>query len=125
MMRAIAIVTCSMLAACGSSSTQVQCTAELVPAFLLTVRDGQTGAVLDSQATAIATIRLRGYADTVVNSPTDPFMLGILSGTYDLTVKSTGYATWFDSNIVVAARDACHPVTQTLRANLQKLPYAG
>jgi hypothetical protein len=101
----------------------VQCTAELVTAFLLTVRDSQTGVVLDSLATAIATLPSKGYADTVIDSSTDPFMLGILPGTYNLSVTSPGYAAWFDSNIVIAAQEnGCKPVTQALRANLQKLP---
>ena len=115
--------TCGLLGACGSDSTQVVCTAIDIPAFLLTVRDSLTGAVIDSQATAIATIPSRGYADTVVNVASDPLMLGELPGTYDLSVKSPGCAAWFESNIVIAAQDAgCHPVTQTLRANLHKLP---
>lgn len=115
--------TCGLLGACGSGTTEVTCDASLVPAFLLTVRDSLTGAVIDPQATAVATIPSKGYADTVVDSPSDPIMLGILSGTYNLSVRSPGYAAWFDSNIVIATQDAgCHPVTQTLRANLQKLP---
>jgi hypothetical protein len=116
-------VTCGFLGACGSDTTQAACAPIDIPAFLLTVRDSLTGAVIDSQATAIATIPSSGYADTVVNVPSDPLMLGELPGTYDLSVKSPGYAAWLDSNIVIAAQDAgCHPVTQTLRANLQKLP---
>lgn len=115
--------TCGLLGACGSDTTRVACTAIYIPAFLLTVRDSLTGAVIDSQATAIASIPSRGYADTVVNVPSDPLMLGDLPGIYDLSVKSPGYVAWFDSNVVIATQDAgCHPVTQTLRANLQKLP---
>jgi anti-sigma factor RsiW len=122
MVRQLFLATASgLLVACGSSSTQVQCTAILVPAFKLSVRDAQTDSVITGRSTIILTLR-GAKPDTFVDAP-DPAQIGDVSGTYDLSASSPGYASWLDSSVAVAvSSDGCHPVTLDLQAKLQRIP---
>ena len=125
MIRALFVSGCLVAMACGGGggeSLTPQCTAILIPAVRLTIRDSVSQTIINSQSTVIST-RRGDPPDTIVNSPLIPTEMGDHPGTYDLLVKSAGYSDWTRSGIAVAGTDGgCHPVTISVEAELQRQP---
>ena len=109
-----------VIAGCGSDKVLISCTASDVPAVALTVRDGQTAAVVLSPKTVIWT--RHGFPPDTIATSSELLFIGDKPGTYDILVSASGYANWATNDIVAESDDAgCHPVTVRLTALLQKL----
>lgn len=108
-----------------SSPTYYACTADVVPAIVVTIRDSVSGNPLASLATATA--REGAYADVLV--PYTSNGSGLLSrsgaferpGTYAVEVVVPGYSTWTAVGIRVD-KLVCHVNTQALVARLRPSP---
>jgi hypothetical protein len=92
------------------------CTDEARPALDVTVTSATTGAPV--VATVIA--RDGAFADSM--STAGPYFTSLWerAGTYDVTVRAAGYATWTRSDVKVA-KDQCHVKTVHLDARLTPL----
>jgi hypothetical protein len=126
MMNRASVVLAACIAGLGcSDSTMFVCQPILISAFQVTVRDAATGLFIGSQSTVIAALQ-GGAADTVtgIANSADSSVLsaGSRPGTYDVTVRHVGYLDWTKGNILVLSEDGCHPMTQSLQANLQRGP---
>jgi hypothetical protein len=102
--------------ACSSPfSGGTLCTEQFAAGITVSPIDSVTGAPV-AGATAIA------RDGAFVDSTTDLNMIaGERAGTYSVTVRKTGYATWLRSGVNVT-RDECHVKTVSLTAKLQPSP---
>jgi hypothetical protein len=120
--RAIVLGIVGIFASAGCRSV-VSCDASAVPAIRLAVHDALTGAAIPSQMTIVWTEH-GAPPDTIVASGADlagsGIPLGLRPGTYDLVVRSPGYAVW--SETVDVGSVGCKPNTIGVKATLQKLP---
>lgn len=117
------------LAACDGSyyvAPQRTCPPAITIAIRLDVRDSVTGAGAALGATVSA--HYSGTAGTytlpdITGTDTLRILVGTQPGTYDLTIKRSGYATWTRNGIVVEADPlGCAPKTVALTARLQPAP---
>lgn len=118
------LATLSVIGGCEGSHI---CLAIINPAIRLTVRDARTGALIATRTTVIA--NLRGVRPDTIVSPTgntdsEPIVIGSSSGTYDLVVRTAGYADWVSNGIIVDRSDGACPntVTRSIQATLQPTP---
>jgi len=119
----------ALLTACSASNAvdatdPPACTASLVPAIVLSVRDAQTqapaatGVVVDVQHTNSSGVTLQEQAG---RSDSLHIWIGASSGTFNLILKKAGYSDLLKNGIVVPAADSldCHPKTVSLDVLLQ------
>lgn len=117
------------MAACvsGYSDTPTSpsgCTADVVPALALAVRDSATqkGIALGVLVTGIVNGKHGTY---MLGQPIDAdsltIFLGTISGTYNVTLQKSGYQTTSKTGIVVPPADSldCHPRTISLDVLMQ------
>ena len=107
--------------ACELITGQV-CTTIAIPAVTVDILDSLSGALLPTESIAYA--RDGGFVDSTVVPPPRPgfvFQPAALAierpGTYEVTVRSTGYRDWRQSGVRVRD-DGCHPRTARLVARL-------
>jgi hypothetical protein len=98
------------------------CTEEARPALLVAITDSITGASSFSNVSVVA--RDGAYRDSVFQltypgSPTSSQIPLVYerAGTYELTVRASGYQVWVHGGILVQ-RDQCHVVTVPIAARL-------
>lgn len=112
----------------GLTHPNVVCTAEMVPAIVVEIRDARTGAALAYGARGV--VRDGAYADSLRPAASSSADLRDLysraaaherAGTYVVEVAHEGYATWTASGVRVPD-EVCHVETAELRADLQPLP---
>ena len=113
--------------ACTSPMESFGCTANEVPAIVVSVIDSVTRASRLDSASVVAT------APGFVEALTTPFGLDSLhrpasvqgvwerAGTYAVSVRRVGYGDWAAANLVVS-RSTCHVSTVTITALIQPLP---
>ena len=112
------------LAGCGRETpTNLACTPSIERGIWVTVVDSLTGAAPSSEATLIA--RSGEYVDSagpVTPLPGSMLLLTAVDerpGSYDLTVRSPGYAAWTRNGVQVTA-DRCHVRRVDVTARLRK-----
>lgn len=113
----------AVLSGCGNEPTV--CTANSVFAVTVNVRDGATGEPAAFGATLV--LRDGQYADSVTGVYSGPseFSASHIGaamdrpGTYDVTVRKTGYRTWTLSQVAVALGE-CGVEGVTLVVSLQR-----
>jgi hypothetical protein len=101
------------------------CTEEARPALMVGLADSLSGAT--TGFTGVTILATDGaYADSVVMPvyPGDPYNGPVAlayerRGTYTVSVRATGYATWMKSGVVVTG-DQCHVTTASLTARLAR-----
>jgi len=103
------------------------CTANIVPALALAVRDSVTQKPIASGVFVSGLVS--GKQGTYVlgqplASDTLTIWLGTISGTYNVQLQKGGYQTVAKTGIVVPSADSldCHPQTVSLDINLQPTP---
>jgi hypothetical protein len=101
---------------CHDPLVQINCTDELRPGIVVTVRDSVTNAPV-SGARVVA--RTATIADTSRSQPNGVYpLVSEKPGTYAVTVEQTGYRPWARANVKVTS-DECHVKTVSLTALLQ------
>lgn len=100
----------------GACEGFTACTDEARPALDVTVTSAATGAPL----VATVVVRDGAFADSM--STAGPYFYSLLerAGTYDVTVRAAGYATWTRPDVRVT-KDQCHVKTAHLDARLTPL----
>lgn len=120
---ALGIVGCD-----GLTEPDVFCTAEMVPAIVVEIRDARTGAALAYGARGV--VRDGAYADSLQPAASSSADIRDLysraaaperAGTYTVEVAHEGYATWTATGVQVRD-DVCHVETARLHADLLSLP---
>jgi hypothetical protein len=122
--RAALLCACLPLASCADDllPDTFDCPDILIPAIVVDVRNGVTGAALSGASLEIrdgATVATGGGA----NAPSS-IGAGNAAGTYDVRVSRAGYLDWTHDDVQVAwASEECgHPRTVNLTANLAPAP---
>ena len=108
----------------GTPTSPSACSADVVPALALDVRDSVTQKA--SASGVFVTGMVSGKQGTyVLGQPLDSdsltIWIGTISGTYNVQLHKGGYQTETKSGIVVPPADSldCHPRTITVDVNLQ------
>ena len=115
-------LTLSAAVSCTAPSGDVVCTLDFRYGLTIYVRDAVTGAGIADGATVV--VRDGSFVDSL----TTPFpgsppgngsfaSAGERAGTYSVTVRRSGYQTWFANGIVVTA-DQCHVIGKEVVAQL-------
>ena len=132
-MRIHRVLVCSSLlalAACETESTvlpEPDCDLVALSALMVGVQDSVSGAGIAAGSTIV--VKDGAFVDSLVVAPnrTDlnnaqvhPANVFERAGTYDITVRRSGYATWTRSGVSVT-RGRCHVQTVSVTARLQPL----
>lgn len=103
------------------------CTEQLVPGIVLSVRDAAGGGPIASES-VLAIARSSTYSDTAVLSGdllSEPLDLVYdRPGTYEILVVADSYSPWQRSNVRVGLDESgCHVVTANITAELNRLTH--
>jgi hypothetical protein len=124
--RPLLVVAASMLAAACSLTGPGGCNLVLVSAVRVTVRDAQTHLPPEPASTLV--IVDGTYKDSVVSAagsatqPREMFAGDGRPGTYEILVRTSGYADWTRSGVVVSGDHCGHPNTAKLTADVSRVP---
>jgi len=119
------ILTSAAIGCSSPTANNIVCTDIFIVGLTVTVQDSVTGAPAYAGATVIA--RDGTYADSASRpaNSTDTFPLplaGERAGTYDVTVRESGYLDWTRKGVQVT-RNECHVNTVAVTAKLQRPGY--
>ena len=121
-------VTVGAVVSCSEAPLSVNCLDYMAPSIVVIVRDAETSAPVAAGATLVQ--KGEGYADSVsiavdLLSSGDPALAVISAyerpGTYDVSVRRSGYATWERASVHVEP-GVCHVQTVELEARLVAVP---
>jgi hypothetical protein len=117
----LSTVTLLPLAACGSLVDQPVCPDNVTAAVVVSVRDSVTGENITTGSAVV--VRDGAFADSVT-ATTPAAAVGLAygrPGTYDVTVRRSGYQTWTKPG-VQAPQATCGVATATVLSQLVRAP---
>ncbi len=111
----------------SSCRTPIDCTANIQPGIVVTIRDSATGEPRAQQAVGV--VQQGGFTDQLVPYGYEgqpPVMVSRhaadeRAGTYTVTIREVGYRAWERSGVRVDGGQ-CHVLTMTVDARLQVAP---
>lgn len=105
--------------ACADDNSSINCTEEYVPGLIVTVKDADTGAILNEGAAVTATDGDYSEDLEAISEMSTGFYGAFeRQGSYIISVYKEGYAE-YTSDVIEVSADRCHVITEEVIVELQ------
>lgn len=119
MKKLISLLAFTFFACADDNSGSINCTEEYVPGLIVTVKDAETGAILN-EGVAVTAIDGDYSEDLEAISEMSSDFYGAFErqGSYIISVYKEGYAE-YTSDVIEVGADRCHVITEEVTVELQ------
>ena len=119
MRKLISLLAFTFFACADDNSGSINCTEEYVPGLIVTVKDAETGTILNEGV--VITAADGDYSEdleAISEMSSDFYGAFERQGNYILSVHKEGYAE-YTSDVIEVSADRCHVITEEVTVELQ------